>query len=218
VTPFREAVLLPVLFLTVALLSIVDPGAARISAPSPLSLVLAALLLAALIRGSALAPEALVRSTRAALANLNGVVVLMTLFGASAALLTRLTPRTGLPALVVDVFLIVMLVNTLVVLPDRVRLLRSLAVILGATFVLQFVLLASLADPSASRTSRVLMALFDIATLGTVSQEPFHPASPYMAFAAIVIFLVGLATLPHERGGAVTAIAPRSGELLPDRH
>jgi hypothetical protein len=210
VTALREAVLLPVLFLTVVLLAMVDVGAARISAPSPLSLVLAALLLTALIRSGALVPEVLVRSTRTGLANLNGSVVLVVLFAASAALVTRLTPRTGLPALVVDVFLIVMLVNTLVVMPDRTRLLRSLAVILGATFVLQFVLLASLADPSGSRTSRVLAALFDIATLGTIAQEPIHPASPYLAFAAIVVFLVGVAMLPHQRADPGAAIVRHS--------
>jgi hypothetical protein len=195
VTAFREAVLLPVLFLTVVLLAMVDVGAARISAPSPLSLVLAALLLTALIRSGALVPEVLVRSTRTGLANLNGSVVLVVLFAASAALVTRLTPRTGLPALVVDVFLIVMLVNTLVVMPDRTRLLRSLAVILGATFVLQ---------------SRVLAALFDIATLGTIAQEPIHPASPYLAFAAIVVFLVGVAMLPHQRADPGAAIVRHS--------
>ena len=78
-----------------------------------------------------------------------------------------------------------------------VRLLRSLAVILGSAFVMKFVLLAGLSDPSGSRVSRILVALFDAATFGTMTQEPSHPASPYLAFAAAALFLIGVAMLPN---------------------
>ena len=41
---------------------------------------------------------------------------------------------------------------------------------------LKFIVLAALADPEGSRTKRVLLALFDAATLGTISQAPVQAA------------------------------------------
>ena len=197
-TAAREAVVLPIVFLTVTLLAGLQPGASSsMTAPSPFSLVLATMLLAALVRSGALDPARLLSSSRSALASANGIVVLATLFIAAAQIFSMLTPRSGLPLFFVDVFLLALLLNTLVALPDRVRLLRSLAVILGSAFVVKFVLLAGLSDPSGSRVSRILVALFDAATFGTMTQEPSHPASPYLAFAAAALFLIGVAMLPN---------------------
>jgi hypothetical protein len=202
VTVVREAIVLPIVFLTATLLAGVQPGApASVTAPSPFSLVLATMLLAALVRSGALDPSRLLRSTRPALANANGLAVLATFFIAAAQVFSMLTPRTGLPLFFVDVFLLALLLNTLVALPDRVRLLRSLAVILGSAFLVTFVLLAGLSDPSGSRVSRILVALFDAATFGTMTQQPSHPAAPYLAFAAAALFLVGVAMLPTQGSG-----------------
>jgi hypothetical protein len=204
-TPLREAFVLPIVFLTVTLLAGIQLGArAALIAPSLFSLVLATMLVAALVRSGALATGRLLHSTRSPLANANGAVVLLTLFAAAAQLLTLLTPRTGLPLFFVDLFLLVLLANTLVTMPDRVRLLRSLAVILGAAFVVKFIILAGLSDPSGSRMTRVLIALFDAGTFGTIAQEPAHPAAGYLAFAAVALFLIGVAALPAVNANALT--------------
>src|SRR5688500_5725831 len=129
----REAIVLPLLLLTIALVA-----GARIQAqvalvpPSLFSLVLATMLIAALIRSGAFAPDRLLNATRSTIANANGAVVLFSLFAATAQVLAMLTPATGLPLLFVDILLFVTLLNTLVAMPDRVRLLRSLAVTLGS--------------------------------------------------------------------------------------
>jgi len=140
-------------------------------------------------------------------------VVLLALFAAAAQVLSMLTPRSGLPLFFVDVFLFVLLLNTLVAQPDRVRLLRSLAVILGSALVLKFVVLASLSGPSGSRTARVLTALFDAATFGTITQEPQAPQAGYLAFFAIAMFLAGATLLPparpYARGTELQTIHPR---------
>jgi hypothetical protein len=155
-TPIREAFVLPLIFLTVALLGGVRLGTGVALAPPPLfTLVLATMLIAALVRSGTLAPERLLHGSRPILANTNGAVVLATLFAAAAQVLAMLTPHSGLPLFFVSVFLFVLLLNTLVAQPDRVRLLRSLAVILGSALVLKFVILASLSGPSGSRTARV---------------------------------------------------------------
>jgi hypothetical protein len=148
------------------------------------------------VRSGALVPDRLLHGSRTVLENANGAVVLVTLFGASAQLLTSLTPSSGLPLLLFDAFLLVLLTNTLVAAPDRNRALRSLLVILGSAFVLKFVVLAALSNPDGGRMRRVLLALFDAATLGTISQEPLPTASGYVAFGAIALYMIGTATLP----------------------
>ena len=205
-TPLREAFVLPFVFLSVTLLGGIQLGTRPVLVPPSLfSLVLARMLVGALVRSSALAPARLLHASRSPLANANGGVVLVTLFAASAQLLTLLTPVSGLPLFFVDLLLLVLLANTLVTLPDRVRLLRSLAVILGAAFVVKFIVLAGLSDPSGSRLSRVLIALFDAGTFGTITQAPPPPAAGYLAFAASALFLIGVAALPSASD--VTAIA-----------
>ena len=111
-----------------------------------------------------------------------------------------LTPHSGLPLFFVSVFLFVLLLNTLVAQPDRVRLLRSLAVILGSALVLKFVILASLSGPSGSRTARVLVALFDAATFGTITQEPQSPGGGLSR-------VLRHGALPCRRGGSAGGAA-----------
>ena len=196
----REAVVLPLIFLTVTLLAGLQLGpAVALVPPSLFSLVLGTMLLAALVRAGALAPARLLHGSRSILANANGMVVLVTLFAAASQVLGMLTPRSGLPLFFVDVFLFVLLLNTLVAQPDRVRLLRSLAVILGSALVLKFVVLAALSGPSSSRTARVLAALFDAATFGTITQEPQAAGAGYAAFFAVGLFLIGVSSLPAPR-------------------
>jgi hypothetical protein len=203
---------LPLMFLTVAFLGGLDPGEARPwSAASPFALLLASLMIVALVRSGALAPERLMHGSRGGLENANGFVVLVTVFVSSAQLLRMLLPQSGLPALLVGLVLLLLLVNTLAAQPDRIRMLRSLGVVIGSAFVLKFILLAALADPAGGRTKRVLLALFDVATLGTVVQAPLHPAAPYLAFFTAVLFLIGIALLPAAHAGRslrVTALAP----------
>jgi hypothetical protein len=198
-TAAREAVLLPVAFLTVALAGGFDPGAVFVwTPPSVFSLVLAVMLVGALIRSGTLAPDRLLHSARPILANANGALLLVTLFAASAQLVNMLTPRSGLPLLLVGSTLFLLVVNTLVMSPDRVRLLRSLGVVIGSAFLLKFVVLAALADPEGSRTKRVLVALFDAATLGTISQSPVQPVAGYIAFFMCLLYLMAVVMLPGE--------------------
>jgi hypothetical protein len=196
----REAVVVPLLFLTVSWLGGLDLGTrVALLLPAPFSLVLATILFAALVRSGALAPDRLLHGSRTPLENANGALVLATLVAASAQILAMLTPRSGLPRFFADVLLLALLLNTIVTRPDRVRLLRSLAVILGSAFVLTFVLLAALSDPSGSRTARILVALFDAATFGAIAQDPPHPAAGYLALLAIGLYLAGVALLPGAR-------------------
>lgn len=196
-TPAREALLLPLLFLTTTVVAALQIGSpALFTPPTAFALVLASIVVGILVRSGALVPDRLLHADRTILANGNGAMVLATLFLASAQLLTMLTPSSGLPLLLFDAFLLVLLVNTIVAAPGRAQTLRSLAVIIGSAFVLKFVVLASLSNPAGGRIRRVLLAMFDVATLGTITQEQVVPAASYVAFAAIVLYLIGLVELP----------------------
>jgi hypothetical protein len=193
----REAVVLPLTFLTVALL-----GGVRIAdgltfvAPPPFALVLAMLLFGALVTSGVLAPQQLMDASRSSLENLNGLVVLLAVFAASAQAFNAATPVSGLPRVLFHILFLVLLLNTLAAAAGRRHVLRSLLVIFGAAFTLKFVVLAGLSDPAGGQMSRVLQAIFEGVTLGMVTQGVFHPATAYLTFFALVLFLFGLMMLP----------------------
>jgi hypothetical protein len=194
-----EAVYLPLLFLTVALL-----GGLRIAdrltfVPPPLfALVLGMMLFGVLVRGGVLAPEAVMSASRTSLENLNGFAVILSAFFAATQVFNLLTPEAGLPFLLFNVFLFVLLVNTLAGSPDRVSVLRSIGVIVGAAFILKFIVLGALSEPGETMLKRLLYVVLEGVTLGTLTQPRLHPAAGYLAFAILVMFLVGLAILPSR--------------------
>ena len=199
-TPAREAIYLPLLFLTVALLGGVRPGGPIVlSPPSLFSLVLAVMLVGVLIQSGALVPLRLMNGSRSALANLNGFVALAALFAASAQVFSLLTPEAGVPRIVFSLYFLVLMLNTLAAGPDRVRVLRSLAVTFGSAFVLKFIVLNALSDPASGRMARLLQIVFEGVTLGTVTQQVHHPSAGYLAFFTIATFLVTLSLLPSHR-------------------
>jgi hypothetical protein len=200
-TAGREAIGLPLVFLTVVLLGGLRIGATTaLVPPSVFALVLGVLLVRVLVQCGALAPERLVNASRTALANANGVVVLVTLWAAAAQAIALVIPDSGLPRLALNVFFLVLLLNTSAASPDRVRLLRSLSVTFGSAFVLKFVVLYELSTPGTSWLKSVLQAMLEGITLGTLTQDPLHPITGYIAFATVALFLIGIFLLPHQRG------------------
>lgn len=216
-TPLREALVLPVLFMTVVLMAAIRPGSdMSVSPPSLGSLVAGVAIFALLIRSGALAPERLMSAGRSSLANLNGVSVLVATFAASAQLVMAVVPESGVPALLTWIVLASLLAQAFAIGPDRTRLLRGLLVTFGAAFVLKFIILAALSSPAESRVTRAVQILFDGLTLGIVAQRPPHPIEGYLTFAALALYLVAVALLPSapwemirlSPRGQRTAIAP----------
>jgi hypothetical protein len=194
---WREALLIPGLFLTVVLTAAIRPGAAiAIVAPSLASLLAAMLVLALLVRSGALDPNRLLHAARTPLANLNGLTVVLTTFAASAQVITMLVPESGVPALLTWVVLTALLAQALALAPDRTRLLRGLMVSLGVVFALKFVILAAVSQPAEGRLARALQLLFEGITLGSMTQRPAYAGEGYLAFFSIVLYLIGVALLP----------------------
>jgi hypothetical protein len=197
-TAVREALALPCLFLTVALL-----GGLRLSAdvrlmPPPLvALVLGVLLLGALFRAAVFNPGRLVGPARSGIENVNGAIVLLTLFAASAQIFNLLTPDTGLLHVLVSVFFMVQFLTTLTGVRERTAMLRSLAVLFGCAFFLRFVALESLYSPGRGVVKRVMTALMEGVTLGALDYTPTGAATGYVAFLTLTLFLAGLVLLPR---------------------
>ena len=206
-----EAFYLPLIMLTVTLLGGVRVAERVILMPPPLfALVLAMLLLGILVRSGALAPERLMSAARPPAANLNGLVVLIATFLASAQAFNLATPESGLPRLLFGVFLFVLLLNTMAASSDRIRTLRSLAVTFGSAFVLKFIVLAAISDPDGGRLKRILLVMLEGLTLGTLTQDTFHPITGYLAFFTFVLFVAGLSLLPGRTAVPSTALRLRS--------
>lgn len=200
-TATREAITLPLVFLTVTLfggLRIAD-GVALL--PPPLfALVLSVLLFGLLVRCGALAPGRLVHGSRSLVANLNGLVVMLAAFLASAQAFNIATPESGAPRVLFNLVYLVLLANTRAASPDRARVLRSLLVIFGSAFIAKFVVLAALSRPAEGPLTQVLHGLFEGVTLGLVTQGVFHPATGYVAFGTLMLYLFGLVLLPAADG------------------
>jgi hypothetical protein len=196
----REAFTLPLIFLTVTLAGgfrVAASGSIRLAPPPLVALLVAMLLVGALLRARALAPERLMSAHRDGLGNLCGLVVLLTLFAATAQIFNTLTPDAGLLHLIFTVFFIVLLWNTMVAQPDRPHLLRSLMVILGSALAIKYVMLAALYAPEPTLAKRVLTVLLEGATLGALTYQPDAALTGYVSFFAAALYLVGLFLLPH---------------------
>lgn len=195
----REAVVLPVLFLSVVLAGGLRPGAAPLlPAPSLFPLVLSLLLVGVLVQSGAFDPRRVINSGRSFLANANGCVLLAAVFVAGAQTFAMLTPESGLPRIVFSVYFLLLMLNTIAAGPDRVRVLRSLGVTFGAALILKFIVLDAVSDPAGGRLARMLQLLLEGVTLGTITQTPLHPAAGYLALVTLVVFLAGIWMLPPQ--------------------
>jgi hypothetical protein len=198
-TASREAIGLPMLFLTVLLLGGLRlGGVTALLPPSLFALVLGTLVIRVLVQSGAMAHERLLSASRTTLANVNGFVVLLTLWAAAAQTFALVTPDSGLPRVAVNVMFFVTLLNTAAAAPAPAPLVRSLAVTLGSAWILKFVVLSELSAPGAGWLKGVLQAMLEGLTLGVLLQPVQHPGAGYLAFLALAMFLGGVTLLPRR--------------------
>jgi hypothetical protein len=192
----KSPLVLPFIFLTVALL-----GGLRVSAddhafvfvPPPLiTLVLAVLLMLLFVRGGLIELGSWIAPDKSALTNTIHGWVLLTLFFASAQAFNSVLPESGLLHWLFSFFFLWTLWNNQFSSFDARRLLRSLAVLFGTAFVLKHMLLASLYAPEGGWLKRVTSALVSGVTQGTLEAPTFAPATGYIAFFALGLYIVGL--------------------------
>lgn len=192
-------VLLPLLFLTVALL-----GGLRISAeghafifvaPPLVTLLLAVLLMLLFVRGRLIEFHRWLASDRPPLTNISHGWMLLTLFFASAQAFNSVLPERGLLHWLFSFFFLWTLWNNQFSSFDARRLLRSLTVLFGTAFVLKHILLASLYTPDGGWLKKVAGALLQGVSLGTLDAPAFAPATGYISFFTLTLYVAGLLLL-----------------------
>jgi hypothetical protein len=213
-TSVREAVVLPMIFLTVTLLGGLRIGHAVKLLPPPLTaLVLAVLLIGTLVRKRALQPTTLMHGSRSAAENVSGGVVLLTLFAASTQAINTVLPERGLLHASFAILLFCQLMTMNAGATDRVSTLRGLVVLFGSLFVLRHIVVEALYAPTGGLLQRLLTTLMSGASLGGIAYEPNAAMTGYVAFFALMLYLIGLQLLPATVGTGLTRRAPPESGL-----
>ena len=189
-------VVLPFIFLTVALL-----GGLRVSGdnhafiflpPSLITLILALLLLLLFVRGGLIDIRSLVAGSNPPLTNVVHIWMLLTLFFACAQAFNSVLPERGLLHWLFSIFFLWTLWNNQFSSFDARRLLRSLVVLFGTAFILKHLLLASLYSQDGTWLKSLTSTLVSGVTLGALDAPQFAPATGYISFFTLGLYLVGL--------------------------
>lgn len=192
-------VLLPLLLLTVALLGGLRVGADDHAfvfiAPPLITLILAVLLMLLFVRGHLIEVHAWVRSDYPLLVNVSHVLTLLALFFASAQAFNSVLPEAGFLFWLFSFFFLWTLWNNQFSAFDARRLLRSLTVLFATAFVLKHMLLASIYAPESSWLKRLAGVLLEGISLGTLDAPRFAPATGYISFFTLALYVTSLMLL-----------------------
>ena len=192
-------ILLPMIFLTVALLGglriDVDTKAFVFVPPPLITLILSVLLMILFVRGHAIELRRWVRSDQPPLTNVSHVLTLLTLFFGSAQAFNSVLPERGLLFWLFSFFFLWTLWNNQFATFDARRLLRSLAVLFGTAFFLKHMFLASLFSPEGGWAKRIAGFFVELGTLGTIDTQVFAPATGYISFFTLALYVLGLVLL-----------------------
>ena len=211
-------VALPLLFLTVALLGGwrlrgVDKAFVFV-APPLVTLVLALLLLSLLVRGQLFEVRRWFSGDVPLLTNLSHGVLLVTLFFASAQAFNAVLPESGLFSWLFSFFFLWTLWQQQFAPFAARRLLRSLAALFGTAYILKYWILASLTATGDGWTQKLLgLALEGLSLNGPA----FAPASAYIAFFALVLYVLGL-FLVLVLAPAHTTLPDKTAQLIEAYH
>ena len=188
--------MLPFIFLTVTLLGglrvSADDRALVFFAPPLITLVLAVLLMLLFVRGGLVELRSMVAPDHSPFENTSNIWLLLTLFFASAQAFNSVLPERGLLHWLFSFFFLWTLWNNQFSSFDARRLLRSLVVLFGTAFILKHMLLASLYAPDGGWLKRIAGTLVQGVSLGTLEAPSFAPATGYISFFALALYVIGL--------------------------
>ena len=203
---------LPLIFLTVALL-----GGLRISAedrafvfiaPPLITLIFAVLLMLLFARAQLIRFDRWISSDHPPLTNISHALTLLSLFFASAQAFNSVLPERGLLYWLFSFFFLWTLWNNQFSFFDPRRLLRSLAALFGTAFILKHMLLASLYAPEGGWLKRLAGVLLEGISLGTLDTQTFAPATGYISFFTLALYVAGLVMLAPAPETEATEKAP----------
>lgn len=189
-------IIVPLVFLTVALVGGVrftaETGEIRFIAPQLVSVILAAFAMLLFVRGGIIEAQTYVGDRHGLLENACGVVRLACIYFATVQIFNAVTPERGLLNFCFNLFYFLIFWNNLFVVFNPVRLIRSLAAVLGASFALKYLVLADLFSPSESWARYALQKLMQTASFGALEYEVFAPATGYLGFVSVMLYILGL--------------------------
>jgi hypothetical protein len=142
-----------------------------------------------------------VRSDQPLLTNVSHILILLALFAASAQAFNSVLPEQGLLHWLFCFFFLWTLWNNQFSAFDPARLLRSLAVLFGTAFALKHMLLAGLRPADGGWMSRVAGALLEGVSLGSLDAPAFAPATGYVSFFTVALYVGGLMLVPAAPDG-----------------
>ena len=206
-----DFVVLPFLFLTVALLGGLRIGAESRTfifiAPPLVTLLLAVLLMLLLVRGGLLRFHQWVSSDLPPVTNVAHIWMFITIFFASAQAFNSVLPERGLVHWLFSFCFLWTLWNNQFSSFDARRLLRSLAILFGTAFVLKHMLLASLYSPEGGWLKRMAGTLLQGVTTGTLDAPAFAPVTGYIAFLTLSLYVAGLILLALAVNGKTGVVS-----------
>lgn len=194
-------VLLPVIFLTVALL-----GGLRLSGidnslvflkPALLCLIFAAIMLALFVRSGLIRLNGWFAEDFPMLKNAANGAVLLSLFAATTQIFNSLLPEQGMPYWIIAFCFFWTLWNNLFADFDTKKLLRSLGGLFGLAFVAKYLVLANLAAPVSESWLRGLIENPTKEAFTWLLDLPrFSAGTGYLQFFAAALYLLGLFLSP----------------------
>ena len=200
---YLQYVLLPLIFLTVALL-----GGLRISQtdgafvflkPPLVCLIFATILLVLFFRANLIKLDGWFSENFSTLKNVANAAILVSLFAASTQVFNALLPERGLPFWIFAFCFFWTLWNNLFAEFDTKRLLQSLGGLFGLAFVVKYLILAGLTAPA---NKNWIQGIFENpaqeAFTWLLDLPKFAPATGYIQFFTLVFYLIGLFLLKPE--------------------
>jgi hypothetical protein len=128
----------------------------------------------------------------------SNTLLLVSLFFAAAQAFNSVLPETGLFFWLFSFFLLWTLWNSLFSSLDARRLVRSVAVLFATAFVIKHMLLAGIYAPEGSWQRRLIGIVLEGVSLGTLDSTAYAPATGYISFFTLALFIVALMLTPSS--------------------
>lgn len=204
-----RAVVLPLLLVTVALLGGLRVGVRGELAfvpPPAIALLLGALLMGLFARAGLVGGSLVFRAEEGLLTLTSNALTVLALFAASVQAVHSVLPERGPLHWILSAFLLWTLWTDQFASEAPARVLRRLAAMFVAAFVVKHVLLASLFAPEPGLARRLAAAVFEGLSLTTTDAPAWGPATAYVSFGTLALMAVALTLVTPARSGAAAVL------------
>ena len=202
-TALRTYIILPTVFLAVTLLGGLRLGAADNAfiflKPALICLVFASAMLVLFVRGGLVDLAGWFSDEFTTVQNVANAGVLLTLFAATTQVFNSLIPEQGLPFWVIGFCFLWTIWNNLFLDLDTKKLLRSIGGLFALAFFAKYLVLANLtATGDAGWLRRIFEDPAKEAFTWLLDLPRYSPATGYLQFFAIALYLLGLYLTPRR--------------------